>query len=170
MSVNSTKTRGLVLGISVMALAYLALPGEVTAQRGESQGRLPFQTTFAMSLDHQSQVYRRFAVARGRRLEILNVSVELKLSALPIEFDARCMVNTPGQFAAFSGAAPILFSQRVEPRGLADPPSMHTWLAAQPTLLHASAGQSVTCWFNRFPVTGAGYIEWTVSGFTDEAQ
>lgn len=170
MSVNSTKTRGLALAITITitALAYLAVPGEVTAQRGESQGRLPFQTTFGMSLDNQSQVVRRLAVPPGRRLEILNVNVDLKLSVLPVEFDARCSVSTPGQFAVFSGAVPILLSQRLEPRGAADPPSLHTWLAAQPTLLHASAGQRVSCWFNRFPVTGTGVIEWTLSGFTDD--
>jgi hypothetical protein len=132
---------------------------------------VPFQTHLSVFIGNQiNQVSRRFVVPVGRRLEIHNVNARLSLNQLPEQFESQCRVTTVGQFGANTGTMPILLKRLNDPAAGQAPSGVFDWHTAQPTLLHAFAGQRVLCVFDRFPVSGFGYIEWTLSGFMDDAQ
>jgi hypothetical protein len=166
-----TTKYGLVVIAATAGVAYVASAGHVSAQRAETLGRAPFQTVLSVFIDpNEAQVYRRFVVPAGRRLEIHNVNAWLRLSEHPQEFGTRCTVATPGQFGSHAGTQPILLTRTAPPRpGSVDGIPLDL-ASTQPTLFHAFAGQTIRCVFERFPANGHGFIEWTLSGFTDAAQ
>jgi hypothetical protein len=158
----------LMIGVAVVGAVCVARPIEVTAQRSDPPGRTPFQHQLTAEFHATvASLNRRFSVPTGRRLEILNVNVRVSLVDMPQHIFNECTVSTPGQ-PGISTALPFLLRRAVEPLAGATTTGLsRSWVAAQPTLLHAFDGQRITCFMERYPTTGFGFVTWTFSGFSE---